>query len=418
MHRRVLNHIKKASHKCNIDRNLYARLLKIDKKINVTFPILLSNGKEQLFKGYRIQHNNILGPYKGGIRFHPDVNEDEVSALATWMTIKCAVQNIPYGGGKGGIQFDPSLYSQEDIKKISKGFSSQLFKYIGAEKDIPAPDVNTNSQIMDWMVQEHKEILESKINHLINPFDYLGVYTGKSLERGGTQGREEATGRGVAMCVHSWAQENNESLVGKTFAVQGFGNVGKYAAELLETWGMKMIGVGDHTGYLYNYDGIKVNQLLYEKQMINSSSLGKEISRSLFFRIPVDVFIPAALENQIDEEEALYSDWKLVVEAANGPTTDKGDAILNKKGTYVIPDILANSGGVLTSYYEWIQNRYNESWSHENVLSNLDRQMKYTYQKAISYQNIHECTLREACYIQALKNIQTIFLERKGNKYE
>ena len=284
------------------------------------------------------------------------------------MTLKCALQDLPYGGGKGGLTINPSNYTQEELQQISRAFTHALHEYIGTDKDIPAPDVGTNSQIMDWMTDEY-----NKINKGNNNGDVKSIFTGKSIECGGSQGREEATGRGVAICVKEWVLQNKLSLEGKTFTLQGFGNVGKYAAKVLESYGMILIAVGDHAAYIYNKEGIKVQHL--EEHIANEGSLkgfwgptngyltAEPISADDFFKVKTDVLIPAALEMQIDETRAKNIDCQLIVEGANGPTTEEGfRQNIKRQKYYGCSRYITNSGGVLVSYYEWLQNKQNMSW--------------------------------------------------------
>ena len=355
-----------------------------------------------------------MGPFKGGLRFHPDVNLDEVDALATWMTMKCALQDLPYGGGKGGVAINPRDYTEEDLQKISRAFTHGLYDHIGTNKDIPAPDVGTTPQIMDWMMDEY-----NKINHTSN---VKSVFTGKSIPCGGSEGRNEATGRGVAMCVKEWATQTNTNLEGKTFIIQGFGNVGKHAAYTLESFGMKMIGVGDHGGYVHKEDGFSVSEV--DEHVKNEGSLKgfwgptngyyicDSLSKQEFFALKTNVVIPAALEMQIDEKEAENMRCDVVVEGANGPVTAKGDEILKRRGITVVPDILANSGGVVVSYYEWLQNRQDVTWEKQEVLDKLDGKMAECYKKVNEIAEKRKCTMREASYIYSLKLIEGVYKQR------
>ena len=414
----VQSQINNAAKICRLNNNIKKIILEPKNKISVSFPVTIDN-KTEIFHGYRIQHNNLLGPFKGGLRFHHDVNLEEVSALATWMTIKCALQDLPYGGGKGGLTINPSSYTQEELQKISRAFTHALHDYIGPNKDIPAPDVGTNSQIMDWMTDEYNKI--SCGNDILR--DVKSIFTGKSIECGGSEGREEATGRGVAICVKEWALQNRLSLEGKTFTLQGFGNVGKYAAKVLESYGMILIAVGDHAAYVYNKEGIKVQDL--EEHIATEGSLkgfwgptrgyynSELITIDDFFKIKTDVLIPAALEMQIDESRAKNIDCQLIVEGANGPTTEEADKILKDKNITVIPDILANSGGVLVSYYEWLQNKQNMSWEKEDIINKLDVKMGQCYNKIDYLSKKYDCTMREASFIYSLQSLEKIY-KNKG----
>ena len=408
----VQNQIKNAVRIGKMKPNFEKHILQPKNKIMFSVPVTLDN-EVKIFEGYRIQHNNWLGPYKGGLRFHPDVNMDEVSALATWMTLKCALQDIPYGGGKGGLTIKPQDYSEEELELISRAFSKQLCEFIGEDKDIPAPDVGTNSQIMDWMTDEYNNNNKLKREH--------GVFTGKSIECGGSEGREEATGRGVAMTVKEWAKQENIDLKGKTFIVQGFGNVGKFAAKTLESFGMKMIGVGDHGGYVHNEEGISVDSMIQHIQNVGSVKgfwgpsngyfCADPITIDEFFALKADVVVPAALESQITAERAQKMDCQLIVEGANGPTTSEADIVLKEKGIRVIPDILANSGGVLVSYYEWLQNKHSMKWEKKDVLDKLDSKMGDCYNKIDELSNKYDCTMREASFVYSLQSLEKIYVK-------
>lgn len=392
---------------CNLNANVSKILQSPQNKIALQFPVKLSNNDFKIFSGYRIQHNNIMGPYKGGLRFHPEVSLDEATALATWMTFKCSLQDLPYGGGKGGISIDPNQYNDEDLEKISRKFARRMAPFIGSDKDIPAPDVGTNAQIMDWMTDEYNK------SNIYNNYD-LGVFTGKSLGNGGSQGRNEATGRGVALSVLNWAKSKNVDLNNKGFIVQGLGNVGFFTAKTLSSYGMKMVGMGDHTGYFYNPDGYDINDVLnYVK--INKSLKDfttPNVKIADFFKIKCDVIVPAALELQIGKKEAENINCKLIVEGANGPTDYEADIILKEKKIEVIPDILANSGGVLVSYFEWLQNKNNEYLTEKEVYDKLEKKMQSVYEKVNQTSKEYNCTLREAAYIVAMKNIEARYISR------
>ena len=414
----VKNQIKKASKICKLNTDVEKILLEPKNKISMNFPVKL-NDKVHVIEGYRIQHNNIKGPFKGGLRFHETVKMDEVNALATWMTIKCAVQDLPYGGAKGGLKINPNDYSQDDLQKISREFTHSLYDYIGMNKDIPAPDVGTNSQIMDWMTDEYNRI--SCGDHILR--DVKSIFTGKSIECGGSFGREEATGRGVAMYIKQWALNNNINLNEKTYILQGFGNVGKFTAKTLDSFGMKLLAVGDHSEYIYSEKGINVDHLI---DYVNENfcikdywapsfgfELAKKIDKKDFFKIKTDVIIPAALEMEIDENIAKNINCELIVEGANGPITELGEKILNKKNIKIIPDVLANSGGVLVSYYEWLQNKQNTNWKEEEILKKLDNKIEKSYNKINKISIDENCTMRTASFVYALKSIEKIY-KKKG----
>jgi len=394
----------KKAYKLSISRvreSTYASFMSPQNLIGINFPILKSDNSIEMIKGYRVQHNNALGPYKGGLRFHKDVDIDEATALATWMTIKCAVQDLPYGGGKGGLAINPRDYSASELQTISREFSARLSNYIGPEIDIPAPDVGSNSQIMDWMVDEHTKITR-------NIFDSKSTYTGKSIVNGGSLWREEATGYGVALCIK---EALGNDVKDKTFIVQGFGNVGSYVTKTLESYGMKLMAVGDHTGY-YDVSNLKechstLSELQSKQGSINAVS-DVILNKTQFFSTRCDVVIPCALELQIDDDIAHNLNCKFIAEGANGPIHDSAEDILKLNNITVIPDVLANSGGVLVSYFEWLQNRSGEYWEKDTVVQKMDIKMIKTYRKICDVAEKYNCTLREACYIYALIKIDDV----------
>jgi len=407
----VKSQINKISKNYNINKNVSAILQAPNTIIQTNFPVKIKDDYK-IFQGYRVQHNNICGPYKGGLRFNENVDINEVSALATWMTLKCSIQDLPYGGGKGGIAINPNNYSKEEIQDICRGFTKSMYKHIGTNKDIPAPDVGTNSEMMNWMTDEYDKLSNANTNN------YKSTFTGKSIEVGGSQGREEATGTGVAICIRQWAIKNNFDLKDKTFIVQGFGNVGSFAAKKLESYGMKLIAVGDHTGYLHCNDGFNVedlNNYIKQHKSIQGYSLGNAVDKKDFFALETDVCVPAALEMEITESIAKNLKCKLIAEGANGPLTDKADAICHEKNIDVIPDILANSGGVLVSYFEWLQNKQDYYWSEEKVLRKLDKSMSDTYDKIHDLAEKNNSNMRDACYYYSLKRIETVYDKRGIN---
>lgn len=375
-------------------------------EIIVNIPVKLSSGEMINFKGYRVQHNNILGPFKGGLRFHQDVYLDECKALAFWMTLKCSLQNIPFGGAKGGIKFNPRDYSREDLKLISKEFSRRLVPYIGPDVDIPAPDMGTNDQVMDWMLDAYNELHRKR---------QFSVFTGKSVLCGGNRVRDAATGEGVYLCVSRWSELTGTDLKGKTYILQGFGNVGSHTARFLHKLGMVLVGVGDHTGYLKLDEGFNVFRLT-DHVKENGSLLGYPggitATKEEFFSTKCDVVIPAALELQIDVDIANCLQCKLVVEAANGPTDFEADAILEERGIDLIPDILANSGGVIVSYQEWLQNKQNTVFSDEKVRKFLKTKITESFDKVWGVSNSLGVSRRTAAYYVALQNIDTVYNRR------
>ena len=390
-----------------INDNVLQLISKPKQLISLNFPVKLKSGNIEILSGFRVQHNNILGPYKGGIRFHPDISLQESEALASWMTFKCALQNLPYGGGKGGLAIDPNNYDIEDLENISRAFSRKLYNYIGSNKDIPAPDLGTNSQIMDWMCDEYNKSGVKRHD--------LGVFTGKSLNYGGSAGRHEATGRGVALSILEWSKINNIDLNNKTFILQGVGNVGYHAAKILSSYGMTMIGIGDHTGYFRNINGLNTDDVLNyvdDNKSLKYYNDNLLINKGKFFSTKCDVIIPAALELQILEKEANNINCKLIVEAANGPIDNIADNIFKHKNIDVIPDILANSGGVLVSYFEWLQNKTNEYLDEDEINLKLEKNINKTFNNVYDISKQYNCTLREASYIKSIQKLENTYLSR------
>lgn len=379
-------------------------------EIIMNFPVKLSDGSTKMFKGYRVQHNNLLGPYKGGLRFHQDVYLDECKALSFWMTLKCSLQNIPFGGGKGGIKYNPREYSEEDNNKICRKFVHSLYKYIGVNRDIPAPDVGSTGQMMNWMTAEYQKLTKTH---------QYGIFTGKTVSFRGSLGREEATGRGVALCVKNFFL----NVENKTFIVQGFGNVGSWASKILvEEMELQCKGIGDHTGYILGsftkeefkqvYDYNKKNKCIKGCPILEKDKF-EWVSLEEFFTTKVDIVIPAALELQITKEIAEKMTCKLVVEGANGPTWLEADEVLDRKGIVVIPDILANSGGVLVSYYEWLQNKRDEYWNYSIIIAKLVNQMNLIMDKVRDKVRESKLSWRKSSYLVSLENIYRVYQIKK-----
>ncbi|HXJ19100.1 MAG TPA: Glu/Leu/Phe/Val dehydrogenase [Polyangia bacterium] len=376
----------------------------------VNFPVRMDSGEYKMFKGYRVQHSNILGPYKGGIRYHEQVSLDEVKALASWMTYKSALHDIPFGGGKGGIKFRPRDHSQSELERITRRFTHALGANIGPEYDIPAPDVGTNGQTMVWMMDTYMNVVgftDKNANRR--------VVTGKTLASGGSLGRESATGQGIVHCITEWARDRRFDLNGSTYTVQGFGNVGSNAAKILARTGASLTAVGDWKGYIANADGInpyKLTEYVGKTGSVAGYPGTHPITRAEFFATNADIFIPAALELEIGIEEAKALPVKLIVEGANGPTETAAEPILREKGIDVIPDILANSGGVVVSYYEWLQNKRSERWELEEVEERLAKRMKRTYLAVSEYAAIKKCDWRVAAMALAVERIARTYAER------
>ena len=371
----------------------------------------MDNGDVRLFKGYRVQHNNLLGPYKGGMRFHPTVTLDDVKALAAMMTWKSALMRLPFGGGKGGIKFDPKSVSKHELQKITRRFTHALGSNIGPEYDIPAPDVGTNGQTMAWMMDTYANMVGSYQKQAVK-----GVVTGKPVSSGGTLGRAKATGQGMVFCIVEWAKQTGFNLEGSTMSVQGFGNVGSNCAVILSKLGVSTIAVGDHSGYMYNPEGFNAHKLqdyVAAKGSIAGYPGGKPITREEFFATKADIFAPCALENQIGEAEAKALQVKLVVEGANGPTNPGGEKVLLERGIDILPDVLANSGGVTVSYYEWVQNKRSESWTEEEVDARLEKVMNRAFREVSDFARSKKVEWRVAAYALALQRIEAVYKERE-----
>lgn len=400
----------KAADLMNLDPDIRKILEKTNNEIIVNFPVKMDDGRVEMFTGYRVQHSNVLGPYKGGLRFHQMVEIDEVRSLATWMTWKSAITNIPFGGGKGGIQIDPSQYSLGELERISRRFTFALGNNIGPEYDIPAPDVNTNAQIMAWILDTYLSTMHANERN-----NCRHVVTGKPIESGGSIGRDKATGQGVVFTIQEWAKDKAFNLNGATYFVQGFGNVGSWTAKLLKPLGAKLIAVEEVTGTIYNQDGIDPDDLLNHmksKKKVSDYPNAKVISHEEFLKLKADIFVPAALENQITEDTAPYLNVKLVAEGANGPTTPAGDEILWNNKIDVIPDILCNSGGVVVSYFEWLQNKRSEFWELDEVDTKLKKKMVKAYKKVRDTAKQYNTDWRTAAYIVALSALEKVYKER------
>ena len=372
-------------------------LLNPKKVLEVSIPVKLDSGKTKRFNGYRVQFNDARGPTKGGIRFHPQVDLSEVKSLAFWMALKCAVVDIPYGGGKGGVEINPKDYSETEIEKVARGFIRAIHENIGPAKDIPAPDVYTTPQIMAWMMDEFEKI---------NGKHLPGVITGKPLELGGSEGRGTATSQGGAFCLREFAKLKGMEPENTTVAIQGFGNAGSFMAEILSGWGYKIVAVSDSKTAVYDANGIDAKRAIKQKNDTGSLlGLGKEITNAELLELEVDVLVPAALENQITAENAGNVKAKVVVELANGPVTPDADAILEKNNVVVIPDILANAGGVTVSYFEWVQNVYGYYWSSEEVAEKLEKIMVKSFNAVSTVSKEHDTSYRNAAYILAIDKI-------------
>ena len=374
-----------------------------ERELKVSIPVRMDDGTTHVFQGYRIQHSTSRGPAKGGIRFHPDVSADEVRALAAWMTFKCAVVNIPYGGGKGGVVCDPTKLTENEIRAITRRYTAAIAPLIGPEQDIPAPDVGTNAAVMGWIMDTYSMLK----GHCIH-----GVVTGKPLELGGALGRNDATGRGVMFTTHNILGKLDISAEGTTVAVQGAGNVGSVTAKLLYQSGMKVVAISDVSGGIYNPEGLDIPAILAYLAADRRNLLKDfneegtiHISNEELLELDVTVLIPAALENQINADNADKIKAKLIVEDANGPVASEADPVLTEKGILIVPDILANAGGVVVSYFEWVQNIQSVSWTEDEVNNKLREIMDAAFASVWDLAQEKHTTLRMGAYLIALKRV-------------
>ena len=389
---------ERAADKLGLEENFSNSLMMPDRELAVEVPLNRDDGSLAVFKGYRIQHNNARGPFKGGIRYHQEVDLDEVRALAALMTYKTAVVDIPYGGGKGGITIDPRDYSERELEQLSRRFFRRISPIIGVNKDIPAPDVNTNAQIMAWFMDEYSQ------NHGYSP----GIVTGKPIDLGGSLGREAATGRGVYFTIREAAAEFEVDLSEATAVIQGFGNVGSFAAKFLHEAGCKVIAVSDVSGGLHEPNGLDISSLtdyVKENRVIEGSGQGKKLSNEELLTIQCDFLVPAALGGVIHKMNADNLNCRFVIEAANGPTTPPGDEILFDKSIPVIPDILTNAGGVTVSYFEWVQNLQQFRWEEDEVNSKLEKKMVSAYSEVSALRKEKKVSFRTAAFMVAIDRV-------------
>ena len=385
----------------NLEEGMRQVLSNCKREFTVNFPVVMDNGKVQVFTGHRVQHNMTRGPAKGGIRFHPDVSLDEVKALASWMTWKCAVTNLPYGGGKGGVTCNPKSMSLGEMERLTRRFATEISPLIGSYSDIPAPDVNTDGQTMAWImdtISMHKGFTE------------MGIVTGKPIDIGGSLGRTEATGRGVMITAREAAKHIGLNLNGSTVVVQGFGNVGLWAAYLLQELGCKIIAVSDSGGAITRPSGLDSTELLEQKNSTGSVSGFANcdvITNEELLETSCDILVPAALEQQITGNNASRINAKIIVEGANGPTTPEADKILTDKGTVIIPDILANAGGVVVSYFEWVQNLQRFFWEKDVVDNSLDSILTRSFNEVFNTSQQYKVDMRTAAMVNAIDRVAT-----------
>jgi glutamate dehydrogenase (NAD(P)+) len=413
----VQHQFDKAATEMDLSPGLRSVLSEPMNEIIVNFPVTMDDGSLRVFRGYRIQHNNVLGPFKGGMRYHPSVSREEVNALAAWMTWKCAVVNLPFGGAKGGIRCDPHDFSPREIERLTRRFTYALQNFIGPEKDIPAPDVNTNAQIMSWMMDTYMAGVDINSRGA-----QKHVVTGKPVEVGGSHGRDKATGRGLievleayleAEGIPGWqAPSSGATLTGLDFIIQGFGNVGSAAALTLQERGGRVVAVNDHTGSIHNARGLDAARLaehVRDRRGVMGFPDGEAISREQFFGIQAHVFIPAALENQITTANCDLLNVKLIAEGANGPVTPKAEESLLERGIPIIPDLIANAGGVTVSYFEWVQNKNSQTWRLSEVNKKLSSLLRENFARLHKIASQRRIDLRTAAYILALQRITAVY---------
>lgn len=406
----VLGSLDDVAARLHLDPGIHAILREPERELTVAVPVVMDDGSIKVFKGYRVQHSSARGPCKGGIRYHPDVNLNEVKGLAAMMTWKCAVVNIPYGGGKGGIQVDPTGMSQGELARMTRRFTAMILPILGAKRDIPAPDVNTNAQVMAWMADTAS---------MIEGTQMLEIVTGKPLNMGGSKGRKEATGRGVAICTGELLRRVGKPMSETTVAVQGYGNVGSYAARILHEMGAKIVAVSDVSGGIYNPDGLDLPAVdkavnAHPRHLLEGYTERdvERINNEDLLETRVDVLIPAALEHQIRGDNADKIHARYIVEGANGPTTREADEILYEKGVIVAPDILANAGGVAVSYLEWVQNLQNFYWDEEEINQRLTSIMKQSFAGVWDYAQAQAVPMRLGAMMLAVDKVAEAVQQR------
>ena len=398
----MLQEFEGAARILNLDRGIWQMLTHPKRQIIVSCPVQMDSGEIKVFTGYRVQYNVTLGPAKGGIRYHPDVTLDEVTALAAWMTWKCAVAQLPFGGGKGGVICDPTKMSMRELEALTRRYTAEIIDSIGPDKDVPAPDVNTNEQIMAWF----SDTYSMHVGHTST-----SVVTGKPIEMGGSLGRREATGRGVMIVARESAKHLGFDLKGSRVAVQGFGNVGSIAAQLMARQGAKTIAVTDWKGGVYNPKGLDVDALIEhvkQHKTVHGYRDADPLSQADLFKTDAEILIPAALEKQITADNVNAIKAKLIVEGANGPTTPEAHKVLHERGGFVVPDILANAGGVTVSYFEWVQDRHGYFWTEKEVNERLEAKMCEAFEVVLETAQKYKVDMRVAAYIVAINRVATV----------
>ena len=390
--------IKRALDKLGYPEQVYELLKEPMRMMRVRIPVRMDDGSVQVFTGYRSQHNDAVGPTKGGVRFHPDVNEKEVKALSIWMSLKAGIVDLPYGGGKGGVVCDPRKMSFRELERLSRGYVRAISQIVGPTKDIPAPDVFTNSQIMAWMMDEYS---------LMREFDSPGFITGKPLVLGGSRGRETATAKGVTLMIREAAKKRNLPLEGARVVIQGFGNAGSFLAKFMADSGAKVIGISDAYGALHDEDGLDIDYLLDRRDSFGTvTNLFKDtITNQELLELDCDILVPAAVENQITASNAHRIQADIVVEAANGPTTLDATRILSERGILLVPDVLASAGGVTVSYFEWVQNNQGYYWSEEEVLQKMEDIMVTAFENVYQTSQTRKVDMRLAAYMVGVRKM-------------
>jgi glutamate dehydrogenase (NAD(P)+) len=406
----VIEHANQAADLIGLDPDIRKILAKTTNELLINFPVKMDDGRIEMFTGYRVQHNNALGPFEGGIRFHPALGLIDVKALANCMTWKAAIANIPFGGASGGIQFDPFQHTSNELERITRRFTFALGNNIGPEYDILAPDLSTNAQIMAWILDTYLSTIPPHKRQACRH-----VVTGKPIKSGGSLGREKATGQGIAFLIEQWVKEKGFNLATATYIVQGFGNVGSWTARLLKTQGAKLVAVEDFAGAIFNAGGIDPDDLteyIKKHRHLRGYPKAKPVNHKTFLQTKTDIFVPAALENQITADTAPLLNVKLVAEGANGPTDPDGDRVLQQKGIDVIPDILCNAGGVIVSYFEWLQNKRSEFWDLEEVDSKLHNKIVDAYNSVRDKAKELKLDWRTAAYVVAFLRLEKIYKRR------
>jgi glutamate dehydrogenase (NAD(P)+) len=405
----AVKQFESAAAKLNLDKNVAARLQRPDRALILSVPVMRDDGRVQVFTGYRVQHNDTLGPYKGGIRYHPEVNLGEVSALAMWMTWKCALAGLPLGGAKGGVSCDPTELSRTELQGLTRRYTAEILNFIGPEVDVPAPDMGTDEQVMAWVMDTYSQ----HKGHAVP-----GCVTGKPVAIGGTVGRREATGRGVVYTIVEAAKHLNIELVGSTAAVQGFGNVGSVAAKELADVGVKIVAISDKTGGIYDPKGLPIQSVIeYVTKESKNFTLegcphGERVTNAELLELKCDILVPAALGMQITEQNAPRLKCRILAEGANGPTTLEADRILQEKGVFVIPDVLANAGGVTVSYFEWVQDLQNFFWTEDEINKKLRAILTRSFYEVLDMSRKEKVDMRLAALMIGVERVSRAMLWR------